>query len=139
MTRISQMFEAQTELMKGRNEYLRRCEQSEKQIDRESEYLKILREREHMEKHKIVLWWGFDGLQFNDDGTTEWISRSPESDLEKMVKSWWNLCGDYELNFYDDCIETTTLGDTRMTFISRPYYGGAARDKTGRIIRERMV
>lgn len=132
MSRLKNILESQSgRQLKDRNKYLSRCELSYNPIDREAEYLKILKERERMEKHKIVLWWGFDGLQFNDDGTSEWISRRPESDLEKLVKSWRALGRNAELNFYDDCIETTTLGYTRMTFISMQYYdGGTARYKT---------
>lgn len=28
--------------------------------------------------HSIILWWGLDGLQLNDDGNLEWISKKTE-------------------------------------------------------------
>ena len=45
--------------------------------------------------HSIILWWGLDGLQLNDDGELEWISRknkprpsnglsSYEGEMEKL-------------------------------------------------------
>lgn len=44
-------------------------------LDRmERESLKL---KNHREQYLIVLWWGFDGLRLNEDGTTEWISRKP--------------------------------------------------------------
>lgn len=46
-------------------------------LDRmERESLKLAERRK---KYLIVLWWGFDGLRLNEDGTTEWISRKPTS------------------------------------------------------------
>lgn len=35
-------------------------------------------EEERRAKHTIVLWWGYDGLRLNKDGSWEWISRKPE-------------------------------------------------------------
>lgn len=44
-------------------------------LDRmEREFLKIA---DKSDKYLIVLWWGFDGLRLNEDGTAEWISRKP--------------------------------------------------------------
>lgn len=41
----------------------------------ERESLKLAERRE---QYLIVLWWGYDGLRLNEDGTTEWISRKPK-------------------------------------------------------------
>lgn len=43
-----------------------------------SETLKLQEEREKQEPYLITLWWGFDGLRLNADGSTEWISRRKE-------------------------------------------------------------
>lgn len=40
----------------------------------ERESLKLA---DQSEQYLIVLWWGFDGLRLNEDGTAEWISRKP--------------------------------------------------------------
>lgn len=37
------------------------------------------------EEYLIVLWWGFDGLRLNEDGTAEWISRRNEP---KPIFAW---------------------------------------------------
>lgn len=57
-----------------------------------SEYLERM-EKLHLELHRnnetekarsLTLWWGYDGLLINSDGTTKWISRKPEEkELEK--------------------------------------------------------
>ena len=54
-------------------------------FDIEKECLKLQEEREKQEPYLITLWWGFDGLRLNVDGSTEWISRR-ESD-ENSVDS----------------------------------------------------
>lgn len=35
--------------------------------------------------HVITLWWGLDGLQLNEDGSTEWISRKKNKTTENKV------------------------------------------------------
>lgn len=108
-------------------------------LDRmEKLHLKALQERESEEPHIIVLWWGFDGLRLNADGTREWISRRPKEDYVRTVyKSW--IGEDMHIQTLDGCgyiyhdgqyflteipdedvIETTTLGDCSMrTYIHR--------------------
>lgn len=61
----------------------------------ERESLKLA---ERKQQYLIVLWWGFDGLRLNEDGTTEWISRkqyappkapnvsATSSEIEKIEK-----------------------------------------------------
>ena len=43
----------------------------------EKAYLEILQQQEPFE-YEIVLWWGFDGVRLNKDGSPEWISRKQE-------------------------------------------------------------
>lgn len=46
-------------------------------------YNDILKEKEKQaesEEYIIVLWWGFDGLRLNKDGSSEWIRKEEESD-----------------------------------------------------------
>ena len=43
----------------------------------EKAYLEILEQQEPFE-YEIVLWWGFDGVRLNKDGSPEWISRKQE-------------------------------------------------------------
>lgn len=40
-------------------------------------HLKLMQEREERKPQIITLWWGFDGLRLNQDGTTKWVSRRP--------------------------------------------------------------
>lgn len=40
----------------------------------EKEQLKMLEEYKPVDQ-TIILWWGFDGLRLNEDGSIEWISR----------------------------------------------------------------
>lgn len=47
------------------SEYLSRIEKTS---------LDILESVEPIDK-TITLWWGFDGIHLNEDGTTEWVSR----------------------------------------------------------------
>lgn len=61
-------------------------------LDRvEREALKLCEESEKQEPLKIVLWWGLDGLQLNDDGSLEWIRR--KSDGRQAAES-----RDFQLN-----------------------------------------
>lgn len=41
--------------------------------------LSLQAEKESREPYLLILWWGFDGLRLNEDGTTGWISRRPAS------------------------------------------------------------
>jgi hypothetical protein len=50
----------------------------------EKAYLEILEEQKPFE-YEIVLWWGFDGLRLNKDGTTEWISRKKKEPANMPV------------------------------------------------------
>lgn len=47
------------------------CDRMEKQL------LALQFEKEKREVYLITLWWGFDGLRLNEDGTAKWISRKP--------------------------------------------------------------
>jgi len=51
----------------------------------EKEYLEILEQQELVEK-TIILWWGFDGLRLNEDGSLEWISRKKQNPEENSPK-----------------------------------------------------
>lgn len=62
------LFEVQRTKPFSATEYLDR-------IERES-----LKLAERREQYAIVLWWGYDGLRLNEDGTAEWISRRKETD-----------------------------------------------------------
>lgn len=64
-------------------------------FDIERETLKILEEKENEEPYLITLWWGFDGLRLNDDGTMEWISRRPKLKPETDYSVLQNTCADY--------------------------------------------
>lgn len=48
----------------------------------EAAHLDILESKSPIDK-TVILWWGLDGLQLNEDGTMKWVSRkkklSPES------------------------------------------------------------
>lgn len=50
----------------------------------EKESLKILEEYKPVGK-TIILWWGFDGLQMNEDGSSEWISRKKSEPINQSV------------------------------------------------------
>lgn len=57
-------------------------------FDIEKECLKLQEEREKQDPYLITLWWGFDGLRLNADGSTEWISRrKPNASLQSIVNS----------------------------------------------------
>lgn len=40
-------------------------------------WLSLQEENDNREPYRITLWLIFDGLQLNEDGTTEWVSRKP--------------------------------------------------------------
>ena len=40
--------------------------------------LSLQSEKESRNLYLITLWWGFDGLRLNEDGTTTWINRKPK-------------------------------------------------------------
>ena len=50
----------------------------------EKENLEILENRKSVDK-TIILWWGFDGLRLNEDGSIEWISRKKQSPISQNV------------------------------------------------------
>lgn len=50
----------------------------------EKAYLDTLEEQEPF-KYEIVLWWGFDGIRLNRDGSTEWISRKQEQTTKQEI------------------------------------------------------
>lgn len=88
---------------------------SDLRIERASrrEYEDILLSWGNREKYSTTLWWGYDGLRLNEDGTSEWISRMPEPEVFPL---------------YDPhSIPTTTLNDTKLSFIIGP----VAHDVTG--------
>lgn len=47
--------------------------------------LEIQEEQEKQEKYHITLWWGLDGLQLYDDGTTRWISRRKQEPVNQNI------------------------------------------------------
>lgn len=57
---------------------------------RENLALELIAEQEAREPYVITLWWGFDGLRLNADGTTEWISRRPEPKPETVCPALQN-------------------------------------------------
>lgn len=63
------------------SEYLSRIEKTT---------LDILESVEPIDK-TITLWWGFDGIRLNEDGTTEWVSRRKpaESIFYQPCQSIW--------------------------------------------------
>lgn len=65
-------------------------------------HLKALQERENEEPHIIVLWWGFDGLRLNADGTTEWINRRPKEDYVRTEYQTW-IGEDMHVQTSDGC------------------------------------
>lgn len=50
--------------------------------------IEVMKEREKQPKYVITLWAGLDGLQINDDGTTEWVRRFEEPKLPKSVAQY---------------------------------------------------
>lgn len=59
-----------------------------KPFDIEKECLKLQEELEKQDPYIITLWWGFDGLRLNEDGSTEWISRrKPDTSLQSIVQN----------------------------------------------------
>lgn len=48
---------------------------------RERTILDLMEQREKEEPYVITLWLGLDGLQLNEDGSTEWIRRTANNDL----------------------------------------------------------
>lgn len=67
------------------------CSEDYEPFNIESEALKLQEEREKQEPYLITLWWGFDGLRLNADGSTEWISRRKEkTGLQSVVQSIYN-------------------------------------------------
>jgi len=60
------------------SEYMERIEKAS---------LKILEERQPVSQ-VITLWWGLDGLQMNEDGSAEWVSRRKPKPLPDV----WSMC-----------------------------------------------
>lgn len=50
---------------------------------RERTILDLMEQREKEEPYIITLWLGLDGLQLNEDGSTEWISRRKADEKEE--------------------------------------------------------
>lgn len=50
----------------------------------EAAHLDILESKSPIDK-TVILWWGLDGLQLNEDGTVEWISRKKPSPVQQNV------------------------------------------------------
>lgn len=44
-------------------------------------------EKEYQAEHTIVLWWSYDGLKLNKDGTHEWISKKPPDPIKQAIES----------------------------------------------------
>lgn len=57
------------------SEYLERIEAAS---------LEILEKKQLISK-VVTLWWGLDGLRINEDGTTEWISRTKRTPVPENV------------------------------------------------------
>lgn len=99
-------------------------------LDRmEKLHLKAMQERENEQAHIIVLWWGFDGLRLNADGTMEWISRRPKEEKPTFLpthgctyEEFSTIAGDMfsvpYLTIYDSAndLQPTTLGDCSATW-----------------------
>lgn len=49
----------------------------------EKAHLSILEEIAPIDK-SITLWWGFDGLRLNEDGTLEWVNRKPKKKVDLL-------------------------------------------------------
>lgn len=54
----------------------------------EKVYLDIVSERENKNDYKLTLWLGIDGLQLNDDGTTQWIKRVQKKKENKPTQDF---------------------------------------------------
>lgn len=53
-------------------------------LQRREEFILSLEEERYTE-YTIMLWWGFDGLRLNKDGSREWISRKKPEPVKRNV------------------------------------------------------